>query len=81
MRFFKNKQLMKQRKLQAERNAIAEAVIDKLYMSGRSGWEEFLPPVMLRDSIYMVTKNGSIYRLAKDSASEMEFITQIKRGS
>ena len=43
------------------------------------GWQEFLPPVALRDCIYMVTKDGAIYRMHQDQVAGMEIVTQIRR--
>lgn len=57
-------------------NEIASATYNAL--SGGRGWEKFLPPVVLRDSIYMVTENGSIYRLKYDPVTEMEMVMQIR---
>lgn len=56
---------------------IAKAVRMEL---GNSGWEKFLPPVALRDSIYLVTENGSIYVVREDINAGMETFVQIRRG-
>lgn len=56
---------------------IAKAVRAEL---GNGGWEKFLPPVAVRDTVYMVTENGSIYAMREDSQSGMEMIVQIRRG-
>lgn len=42
------------------------------------GWNEFLPPVAFRDCVYLVTKNGSIYRMTQDMGAGMEQICQIR---
>lgn len=57
---------------------IALEVVNQL--DNKRGWEKFLPPVQLRDAIYMVTENGSIYRMNYNLADEFEIITQIRRG-
>lgn len=49
-------------------------------MAAGGGWREFLPPVVLRDCVYMVTKDGCVYRMHWDSGSQMEQITQIRAG-
>jgi hypothetical protein len=56
---------------------IAEAVHKEL--TGAQGWETFLPPVAIRDTLYMVTQNGSIYAMQLDHTSGMEQIIQIRR--
>ena len=43
-----------------------------------AGWGKFLPPVVLRDCIYLVREDGAIYRLHQDAMQGMELITQIK---
>ena len=65
----------KQRKLK-ERREIAKAVYDEL--SASRGWEKFLPPVVLRDTVYLVTESGSVYAMRQDS-SGMELIMEIRR--
>ena len=65
----------KQRKLR-ERQEIARAVHDEL--SASRGWEKFLPPVVLRDTVYLVTESGSVYAMRQDS-SGMELIMEIRR--
>ncbi len=40
--------------------------------------QEFLPPVVLRDTVYMVTKGGAIYAMRYDQTTEMEKIMQIR---
>lgn len=70
----------KQRKLNARR-ALVNEIANRTYdlLSASNGWEKFLPPVSLDGVIYMVTENGSIYRLTRDHAAQMEQITQIRR--
>ena len=29
-------------------------------------WQEFLPPVVVREDVYLVTKNGTIYKMRQD---------------
>lgn len=62
-------------------NRIADAVVEKL--SSRTSWERFLPPVVLHqnggEAVYMVTENGSIYRMNRD-LDGFETIAQIRRG-
>ena len=41
--------------------------------------DRFLPPVVLRDKMYLVTEGGSIYAMQLDHMSEMEIIVQIQR--
>lgn len=48
-------------------------------LSADRSWEKFLPPVAVRDNLYMVTENGSIYRMSFD-AGGYELISEIKRG-
>jgi hypothetical protein len=55
---------------------IAERVFQKL--SGQQGWERFLPPVVLRDTIYMVTENGSIYAMRYNELDHMEQIITVR---
>lgn len=43
---------------------VAKAVYEEL--SASRGWEKFLNPAVLEGTIYMVTENGSIYRMNKD---------------
>ena len=43
---------------------IAREVISQLENS--RGWQEFLPPVSHEGLVYMMTKNGDIYRMNKD---------------
>lgn len=57
-------------------NAIASEVANRL--SSGNNWEKFLPPVMMNGHIYMVTENGSIYRLSQDKLNDMEYITSIR---
>jgi len=55
--------------------AIAMAVRNEL---SAGGWEKFLPPVTIRDKMYMVTENGNIYRMDIDDLADMERIIQIR---
>lgn len=55
---------------------IAKAVHAEL--AGRQGWERFLPPVVLRDRLYLVTESGTIYALQHDDLSGMEQIITIR---
>jgi hypothetical protein len=68
------KKWFKKREEQRNRK-IALEVCSQLGNMGR-GWERFLPPVVVRDMVYMVTENGSIYRMQTDGA--FETITQIQ---
>lgn len=54
---------------------IAAEVIGQL--EARKGWKKFLPPVALRDSLYMVTEDGAIYVMKQDHAG-MEVVMQIR---
>lgn len=42
-----------------------------------TGWGKFLPPVALRDCIYLVREDGAIYRMHQDPAMGMEIIAKI----
>ena len=55
---------------------IAVEVVSQL--SNSRGWEKFLPPVVCRDKVYMVTEDGKIYGMREDTLSGMEIITQIR---
>jgi len=63
------------RRRQKRNREIAEAVLEKL--QERQGWKKFLPPVAVRDVVYMVTEDGSVYALKQDH-SGMEVIMQIR---
>ena len=65
-------------KRKSRNKEIANEVVSQL--SSSSGWEKFLPPVQLRDAVYMVTENGSVYKMRYDECSQMEMIIQIRRG-
>lgn len=54
---------------------IAKEVISQLGNS--RGWQKFLPPVAFRDSVYLVTEDGTIYRMRQDSLTDMETICKI----
>jgi len=56
-------------------NDIANAVVQKLH--DQQGWHKFLPPVAMRDKIYMVTENGSIYCLYYDEVQRTEMVMKI----
>lgn len=68
MKWFKNRRKALIRDMAAE-------VISQL--ENRRGWKKFLPPVALRDTIYMVTEDGSIYAMREDMTG-MATIIQIK---
>ena len=55
---------------------IANEVVKTLENS--RGWEKFLPPVVVRDTMYMVTEDGKIYAMRYDMTSEMEMIIKIR---
>ena len=57
---------------------IANEVIRQL--DNKRGWEKFLPPVVVRDTVYLVTEDGSIYAMKYDDYSNMEMIVQIRHG-
>ena len=65
----------KQRKAN-ERKEIAKAVYAEL--TADRSWQKFLPPVVVRDTVYLVTEDGAIYAMRQDS-SGMEMIIQIKQ--
>lgn len=69
MKWFKNRR-------KAMIRDIANEVINQL--EGRRGWKKFLPPVALDGCVYMVTEDGSIYRMKRDISNESEIIMQIK---
>jgi hypothetical protein len=56
-------------------NDIANAVVQKLH--NQQGWKKFLPPVAMRDKIYMVTENGEIYCMYHDQVQQTEMIMKI----
>ncbi len=56
---------------------IAQAVYKEI--SASRGWEKFLPPVAVRDTIYMVTESGSVYAMRCNCGDGMERIIQIRR--
>ncbi len=68
MKWFKNRR-------KALIRDIANEVISQL--ENQRGWKKFLPPVALRDTIYMVTEDGSIYAMREDMTG-MATIMQIK---
>lgn len=55
---------------------IANEVISQL--ENQRGWKKFLPPVAMRDTVYMMTEDGSVYAMRYDSTTQMEIIMQIK---
>lgn len=57
MKYFKNRR-------KALIRDIANEVISQL--ESQRGWQKFLPPVALRDTIYMVTEDGTIYAMRED---------------
>lgn len=42
------------------------------------GFQKFLPPVVLNGAVYLVTEDGTIYRMTQDPTREMEIISRIK---
>jgi len=56
---------------------IAKAVYNEL--TAGQGWERFLPPVAVPDTVYMVTENGSIYALRQDAINGFEQVVQIRK--
>lgn len=70
MKFFKNRR-------KALIQDIANEVVSNL--ESKRGWKKFLPPVAVRDTLYMVTEDGSIYAMRFDTEMCMEIITTIKR--
>lgn len=64
-----------QRRREKRNREIARAVYAEL--SASQGWERFLPPVVLRDRLYLVTESGTIYALQYDDLSGMEQIIKI----
>lgn len=44
--------------------SIASEIISQL--ESQRGWREFLPPISHEGNIYFFTKDGIIYRMAKD---------------
>lgn len=54
---------------------IASQVVSTLDSS--RGWQKFLPPVAFRDAMYLVTEDGTIYRMQHDGLSGMETICKI----
>jgi hypothetical protein len=40
-------------------------------------FREFLPPVAFRDAVYLMTKDGMVYRMQFDHQSNTEIFTQI----
>ena len=69
-KYFKKKREIRNRE-------IAKAVYAEL--SASKGWEKFLPPVVLRDKVYMVTENGSIYAMKADTFDGYEQIITIQK--
>lgn len=70
---------IKKRRL-AKRQELVQDIAVTTYklLKASNGWEKFLPPVALNGHIYMVTENGSVYRLSYDPLTEMEQIMQIR---
>lgn len=56
---------------------IAQAVRNEL---SPDGWEKFLPPVVLRDTVYMLTESGAVYAMRYDDRDNMEQIIKIRSG-
>ena len=59
---------LKKRRQQRDRE-IANAVYDRL---SPGGWKKFLPPVVLRDKIYLVTEDGTVYSLHENHDGRAE---------
>jgi len=57
-------------------NEIANAVVNKL--ESQKGWQKFLPPVAIRDCLYMVTEDGAIYRMDCGGMDGMERLMKIQ---
>lgn len=55
---------------------IAREVISQL--QGQRAWETFLPPVVLRDTVYMVTVDGKIYIMREDGMTNQPIIQLIR---
>ncbi len=71
MKWFKNRR-------KALIRDIANEVMTQL--ENRRGWKKFLPPVAMRDTVYMMTEDGTVYGMKQDFNSNMEVIYQIKVG-
>jgi len=56
-------------------NEIANAVVNKL--ESQKGWHKFLPPVVIRDCMYMMTEDGEIYRMDAGGIDGMEMVIKI----
>ena len=65
-----------QKRRERRNREIARAVYAEI--SASQGWEKFLPPVVLRDRVYMVTENGSIYAMQYNELDGFEQIIQIQ---
>ena len=61
-----------------EYNRLARDIASEVGSNLRGGYDKFLPPVTLRDKIYMVTESGSIYRMDCNELG-MESIVEIIR--
>ena len=68
------KKWLEKKRLKRNRE-IAFEVVQQISNMG-SGWEKFLPPVVVRDRVYMLTENGTIYRMNVDGDS-FETITKV----
>lgn len=55
---------------------IAKEAISQL--ENQRGWKKFLPPVAMRDTVYMMTEDGEVYAMRYDHTSNMEIIMKIK---
>lgn len=63
------------RKRREQRNKeIAREVINQL---GSYGWKKFLPPVAMRDKLYFLTEDGTLYALRYSSVDDMEVLSKI----
>lgn len=55
---------------------IANEVITQL--ENQRGWKKFLPPVAMRDTVYMMTEDGEVWAMRWNHASNMEIIMKIR---
>jgi len=69
MKWFKNRR-------KALIRDIASEVISQLENQRR--WKKFLPPVAMRDTVYMMTEDGEVWAMKYDLTSNMEVIMKIR---
>lgn len=55
---------------------IAVEVIRQL--ESQRGWKKFLPPVAMRDTVYMVTEDGEVWAMKWNDLTNMECIMRIR---